>query len=158
MDKKILEANLMRMNRLALLLEEAVQALNSVFPLNVSGFHPDSMDAIDLLLIDGFRIRFSDLQDMLGRTLFKTVAIADEDEAPGEDLSTRERIQLMEKKGIIDAQEWRDIREIRNNFTHEYPDQHEEKAINLNAVWEHVSTLLKVAKNIRDYCGKFLDV
>jgi hypothetical protein len=55
------------------------------------------MDPRDALLLDGFRARFSDLQDMPGRTMFKTIAQLDQDEIPELELTTRERIAPIDK-------------------------------------------------------------
>ena len=68
-----------------------------------------------------------------------------------DELSTRERVVLMEKREIQDAMKWQDSREIRNSFAHDYPDQHREKAENFNAAWEYSNYLLTVTKNIEQY-------
>lgn len=103
------------------------------------------------MLLDGFRARFSDLQDMLGRTMFKTIALLDEDEMSGIEMTTRERIALMEKRGLLDGDRWQDIREVRNSFAHEYPDEDAEKAANLNAAWQHAPVVLSVSHAVAEY-------
>jgi len=151
MDKRIAAINLDRIQRLALGLEQAVDHLQRLFPLQEACFDSTSVSAADLLAIDGFRARFSDMQDMLGRTMFKTVAQLDEDETPGGSMTTRERIVLMEKRGLIDGRQWQDIREVRNNFAHDYPDEPAEKAANLNAAWRYAPVLLTITQLIVDY-------
>ena len=89
--------------KLAGRLEQAVEALETSFPLEPNAFDPDRLDLEVSLALDAFRVRFSDLQDILGRSLFPAIARADEDESPAHVLTTRERIALMEKREIIDA-------------------------------------------------------
>ena len=130
------QARLKAADKLAQRLVQVVDALQETLPLAAETFDPEGLDISVSLALDAFRVRFSDLQDMLGRSLFAAIARADEDETPAQPLTTRERIALMEKRGILDADKWREIREIRNQFAHEYPDDHEEKAANINAAWQ----------------------
>jgi len=150
-DKRIAIVNVTRMERLAQGLEQASNQLGGLFPLQLDTFSPQCMDPQDLLFLDGFRARFSDLQDFLEGTMFKTIARMDEDEMPGREMTTRERLVLMGKRGLINCEQWKDIREVRNNFTHEYPDEDSAKAINLNAVWQYVPALLSVVQFMKDY-------
>lgn len=151
MDRRIAAANLKRTVRLAYQLSLVIERLQTLFPLSAELFANEGICAEDALALDAFRVRFTDLQDMLGRTVFKTIAKLDEDETSGEPLTMRERIMLMEKRGLIDASQWQDIRAVRNDFTHEYPDEHEEKAENFNAAWNYSPILLNIAKSVHRY-------
>ena len=151
MDERIAKANMGRLQRSARGLESAMTQLASLFPLEPECFSPEQMEPRDSLLLDGFRARFSDLHDMLCRSMFKTIARLDEDEMPDVEMTTRERIVLMEKRGLLDIEKWQDIREVRNNFAHEYPDEDAEKAANLNAAWKYAPVLLSVARAVGDY-------
>jgi hypothetical protein len=153
MNKEIFCSNFQRMQRLAALLTSALEELDDrkLLPLNASQFHPNELSPSSSLYLDGFRARYSDLQDMLGTAMFQSIARLDEDESLGQELSTRERVVLMEKRGIIDAIKWQDSREIRNSFAHDYPDQHRQKAENFNAAREYSVYLLAVVKNIEQY-------
>ncbi len=153
MDERIFTANLCRMQRLAERLEQALDQLRQDFPLQTDTFDPALLDPKLALFLDGFRARFADLQDLIGRTLFKSIALMDQDEAPGNELSTRERTVLMEKRGLIDARQWQELREIRNGFAHEYPDAPDEIAANLNAAWAHSKHLIGVAAAITRYAA-----
>lgn len=155
MNHEIFYTNLRRMDKLAGLLTQALEQLEArkLLPQDVTRFDPDQLPPDDSLILDGFRARFADLQDMLGKVMFKSIASMDEDESPGRGLTTRERVVLMEKRGILDTQQWQDVREIRNAFTHDYPDQHREKAEHLNAAWEQSRYLLAVVKQIDAYAA-----
>ncbi len=153
MNKEIFCSNLQRMQKLAATLTSALKELDGrkLLPLDASRFNPDELSPSDSLYLDGFRARFAYLQDMLGTVMFQSIARMDEDESPGRELSTRERVVLMEKREILDAMKWQDSREIRNSFAHDYPDQHRQKAENFNAAREYSNYLLTVTKNIEQY-------
>ena len=153
MNKEIFCSNLQRMQKLAATLASALEELDrrDLLPLDASQFNPGELSPSDSLYLDGFRARFADLQDMLGAVMFQSVARMDEDESPGRELSTRERVVLMEKRQILDAIKWQDSREIRNSFAHDYPDQHRQKAENFNAAREYSDYLLAVTRNIEQY-------
>ena len=135
-------------------LEQAVAALETSLPLDPNVFDPDRLDLEVSLALDAFRVRFSDLQDILGRSLFPAIARADEDETPAHLLTMRERIALMKKRGIIDADKWREIREVRNQFAHEYPDDQEENAANLNVARRLTGELLETNRRVLDYARR----
>lgn len=153
MNKEIFCSNLQRMQKLAATLTSALKELDGrkLLPLDPSRFNPDELSPSDSLYLDGFRARFADLQDMLGTVMFQSITRMDEDESPGRELSTRERVVLMEKREILDAMKWQDSREIRNSFAHDYPDQDRQKAENFNAAREYSNYLLTVTKNIEQY-------
>jgi hypothetical protein len=152
MDTAIVKSNLYRMHKLTHRLEQAEVQLQAFFPIDTAAFNPDALSVEMALFLDGFRARFADLQDMLGNAMFKTIALMDEDENPAREMTTRERTALMEKRGLIEIDQWHRIREVRNGFAHEYPDEHVEKATLLNHAWELVPVLLAVSKAVSDYC------
>ncbi|MCF7970361.1 MAG: hypothetical protein K9L22_04260 [Methylococcaceae bacterium] len=151
MDYDITLSNAKRLRKLVEKLESACLLLSDTMPLVVDKFNPDEFPDMVLLQLDGFRVRFADLQDLLGHVIFPMITRFDEDESAVHPLSTRERQVLMEKKGLIQLDKWKALREIRNNFMHEYPEEHEEKAMLLNKAWESSKELSMIAKNILTY-------
>jgi len=151
MDASIIRINVQRMQKLASRLQQAVERIDNVMPLNPLNFEPDQFDADAMMFLDAFRTRFSDLQDIIGKTMFHVVAVYDQEESPAHRLSMRERINLMEQKGLVGTSEWNELREIRNSFAHEYPDEAEEKAEALNAAWRLSSKLADLTKKIESY-------
>ena len=153
MNKEVFCSNFQRMKKLATALAAALEELDgrNLLPLDAAEFNPDELSSSDSLYLDGFRARFADLQDMLGKVMFQSIARLDEDESPGQPLSARERVVLMEKREILEAMKWQDSREIRNSFAHDYPDQHRQKAENFNAAREYSDYLLTVTKTIEQY-------
>lgn len=151
MNVIIADSALVSLYKLILRLESALSQLSEQMPLDVECFNPDNMDDTFLLQLDGFRARFSDLQDYMGHTIFPMICKLDEDESPAMPLSTRERNVLMERKGIFELTQWQKLREIRNGFAHEYPDEHIEKALLLNAAWQMSERLITIAQSALNY-------
>lgn len=151
MNVIIADSALVSLYKLILRLESALSQLSKQMPLDVECFNPDNMDDTFLLKLDGFRARFSDLQDYMGHTFMPMITKLDEDESAANPLSTRERNVLMERKGIFELTQWQKLREIRNGFAHEYPDEHIEKALLLNAAWQMSERLIAIAQSALNY-------
>lgn len=151
LNQELKLSNILRMRKLSERLIQVYERISSYMPLDILNFDPELLTNDQLMFLDAFRARFSDLQDVLGNTIFYMVMLYDEDESSAIRLSTRERIVLMEKKQLININEWQSIREIRNNFAHEYPDEHKEKAENLNAAWDKTLDLVHTANVIESY-------
>jgi hypothetical protein len=130
-------------------LEQARWVVAPLFPLNAERLV--ALDVQESMLVDAFRARFAELQDYLGQRVFATLARIDEDEDPAHVLSSRERVQLMARKGLLDRRLWQQLRDLRNSFTHEYPDDPAEKVANLNMARSMSPELLAVAEAMAEY-------
>jgi len=71
-------------------------------------------------ILDAYLKRFSSLQDYLGAKIFPTLL-----EVSGIDSSKMSEVLfMMEKEEIIDSLEnWIELRELRNELEHDYPDE-----------------------------------
>lgn len=79
------------------------------------------LNDIDLAILDQFSTRFSKLQDVMGEKLFPAVLGLTKE--PGNLVAFVDKLQRMEKIGAIhSADDWLLLREMRNAFSHEYPD------------------------------------
>ncbi|WP_257285950.1 hypothetical protein [Endozoicomonas sp. SESOKO1] len=64
-------------------------------------------------------------------------------------------LNRIEKRGILDsADQWRQWREIRNAFAHDYPEAEAERVNALNMAWQNTPLLLQVAENVHRYCDQ----
>lgn len=88
MNVIIADSALVSLYKLILRLESALSQLSEQMPLDVECFNPDNMDDTFLLQLDGFRARFSDLQDYMGHTFIPMITKLDEDESAANPLST----------------------------------------------------------------------
>ena len=151
LNQEVKTSNIIRMQKLSERLTQAHEHIKKWMPIDVLSFDPEIISSEQLMFFDAFRARFSDLQDVVGNTMFYMVMLYDEEESSAKRLSTRERLVFMEQKQLLNAEKWQTIREIRNNFAHEYPDEHTEKAENLNAAWYKSVELIEICQKIEHY-------
>jgi len=106
------DKHLLRMN-------SASKKMSLFMPLTVTRYEDLTEDEIEH--IDQFLFRFSKLQDAMGQKLFKSLLVAlDEDinNLPFIDILNKlEKIQILEDINI-----WRELREYRNELSHNYDD------------------------------------
>lgn len=80
----------------------------------------------DRRLLDQFAYRYTRLQDDMGACLFPAIL-----RALGEDVAAMpalDRFARMEQLGLLpSAEEWNTLRQIRNQFAHDYPDTANER-------------------------------
>ena len=90
--------------------------------------------------LDQFVLRYGKLQDAMGARLLPGVLAYLQE--PYEDRPMRDKLNRLEKLGYVEqAEQWQQLRAIRNGFAHEYPDDPEKKAALLNLAREAVSAL-----------------
>jgi hypothetical protein len=141
----LFEHNYSEALRISKRLYSSLQRLNTLFPLTVD-FNNLSEEKIDS--IDAFRIRFADLQDCIGNKLFRSLLTLEEEPSQ----SMLDTLHKMEKRQIIDnLKQWKQLRELRNIFSHDYPEAQEEKAEALNMAYTATPSLLAILKNIHSY-------
>jgi hypothetical protein len=97
--------------------------------------------ASELRILDQMAYRFSKLQDSVGEKMLPLLL-----EFAQEPLSSTatfaEKLQRLEKIGAIpSAEQWRLLREMRNQLAHEYPDLPAIKAAVLNRFLDSVAQL-----------------
>lgn len=136
--------------RTASRLSSSVKRLSDVFPLSAKQL--ENADDVLLDKLDAFRVRFSDLQDIVGNKLFRGILLL-EDEQPGTMIDI---LQKMEKRGLLhDVNAWRIMREIRNTFSHDYPESISEKAEALSQALTASTQLLTILDNIQHYLERY---
>lgn len=92
--------------------------------------------------------RFGKLHDILGAKIFPLIL----DILCENDISMRDRLNKLEKIGIIDdASWWMELREIRNQLTHDYPDSYDLLATHFNRMMPYISRLMIAWQNIKNY-------
>ncbi|MFB6259357.1 MAG: hypothetical protein ABEJ96_02990 [Thiohalorhabdaceae bacterium] len=136
------------MERLARRLRSAVEDLRALFPLDPDGFDADALDAATGLRLDGFRVRFSDLEDMMGRVVLPLAVAVETGGDRVDERPVAECVQLLSDKGLIDAEAWHAVREVRNELAHPEPGAGPERAATLNEAWQHTGMLLDAAGHL----------
>lgn len=97
----------------------------------------------DRRLLDQFAYRYTRLQDDMGAKLVPAVLKAlGEDVTP---MSALDRLARLEQLGWLDsADEWQTLRQIRNQFAHDYPDNAPERFERLQAAMGAAAQLMSV--------------
>ena len=105
----------------------------------------------EIEIIDLFIFRFIKLQDTIGGRLFKQILEANDIDT--DTLSNIDIVNSIEKYEIIgNKDEWVELREIRNFFTHEYPDENVDLLINqLNTAFNKTEKLFTIYNNAVNY-------
>lgn len=130
-------------------LEDYKSELNMLYGLPLNEKDVENIDNDKRLreLIDLIIFNFSKIQSLLGEKVFREVAEVML-------LEYRDFLDLLsklEKNGILSVYEWKKLRVIRNNFSHEYPEEIEEITANINEAIENIEILKKVINNIKKY-------
>lgn len=122
--------------------------LRPIFPL-AEGVTAEWSDE-DHLRVQAFLRMFEQLQDLLGRSLFRgTLTLADE--AVGA-LSARNVAQRMEKLGAIEsADRWSELVAIRNALIHGYAAAPGQQVGLANRAWAAAEDLLATRASVADY-------
>ena len=109
-------------------LERALEHCKELIPLTSAKL--SSINEQNIAFLDMATTRFGKLQDVMGARIFPLILeILEEDGA----ISFRDKLNRLEKLGFIDnANWWSDLRNIRNELTHEYPDNYRLLADSLN--------------------------
>ena len=96
---------------------------------------------MDLAIFDQFIARFSKLQDVMGAKLLPAVIELTHEE--GELSTFIDKLNRLEKIGAIKSvDQWLKLREMRNQFSHDYPDDPEIQASLLNKSFDMAEQLL----------------
>jgi len=90
--------------------------------------------------VDQFILRFTKLQDTMGSRLFPAILHYLTEQF--EERPMLDKLNRLEKLGFIDnVEKWQVVRNIRNKFAHDYPDDPDKNAAQLNFAFESVSDL-----------------
>jgi hypothetical protein len=152
MNEKIIET-LKICERHANRLQWAMAQLQCHLPFTETTIN--QLSDLDLAILDQFSTRFGKLQDLMGAKLFP--AVLDLTKEQGELKAFIDKLYRLEKIGAIDsANEWLLMREVRNSFSHDYPDDLELQAMMLNKSYELATQLLTVLSGIKLFISRYI--
>jgi len=104
-------------------------SLNPILP--ITGERLEQMTDAQVQSLDQFILRFTKLQDAIGSRLFP--AILQYLQEPYEERPMLDKLNRLEKLGYIQSAEaWQYLRNTRNKFANEYPDDQERNAALIN--------------------------
>ena len=135
-------------------MEGAMQMMSDRLPLT-----PNKLSALsdmDLAILDQFSTRFSKLQDAMGDKLFP--AVLELTKELSELLTFVDKLNRLEKIGAIEsAEQWLLLREMRNQFSHDYPDDPEIQAAILNKAFELAKNLLSIFGKVKVFAAPYAE-
>ena len=127
----------------------------------LGGIHFDEktvqhIDSQQRRLLDQLAYRFSKLQDSMGVKLLPMLLDLAEEPLPQE-TPFAEKLQRLERLGALESVErWRQLREIRNQISHDYEDAPAIKAAVLNKFITEVGSLLDMWKKAEEFTVQYM--
>lgn len=126
-------------------------ALHDLQPRNLQTMeilHPSKEDR---RLLDQFAYRYIRLQDDMGARLLPAILRAQEEDIAN--MATIDRLHRLEQLGWIpSAEHWSELRRIRNEFTHDYPNTHEERFARFQLAIQSAIQVLQIFEQIAQKC------
>jgi hypothetical protein len=133
----------------------AMSQLAYKFPLSAEAIR--ILSDTELAVLDQFSARFAKLQDAMGAKLFP--AILELTKEQGYYPAFLDKLNRLEKIGAIaSADKWLILREMRNEFSHDYPDDPELQAATLNKAYNLASDLLGVLNEVEAFASHYEQV
>ena len=115
-----------------------------VTPERMAAFTDEQFGFSELLIS-----RFGKLQDVIGSKIFPL--LLEMSNQGRENLSFLDTLHRLEKLGLLpDAKEWIDMRELRNQLTHDYPNNPDLMADNLNKVFKAGKNLVRYWHGLKE--------
>jgi len=115
----------------------------------------DDLSIDDKDKLDAFRVRYTDLQDCLGAKIFRGILVL-EQEKTGSQLDV---LNKTAKRHIITSFDaWKSLCDIRNIFSHEYPESDDERREALYEAYQSSPELLSVVDKVRTYAADILGI
>lgn len=152
MTQEAFEGTLDICERHAERLRWAMNTLGDRFPLSPQDLA--KLSDIDLAVIDQFIMRFSKLQDAIGAKLLPGVLELTKE--PGDFPTFIDKLNRLEKIGALpSASQWLQLREMRNQFSHEYPDDPDIQASLLNKAFGLAGLLLDSFEHIKRFSAPY---
>jgi hypothetical protein len=112
-------------------LDFAYSKIKHLFPITEDLYY--SLMDEDMAYIDQYIFRFAKYQDLIGGKLFKQILVTEGEEV--ENMSFRDIFNRSEKIGIAENwEQWFELRQLRNEISHDYPVISEEAINSLNKI------------------------
>mgnify|MGYP006436848765 FL=1 len=135
------DKHILRMN-------SAYKKIVASLPLDAESYTKLNEDEVEH--IDQYLFRFAKLQDAIGKRFFKVIFVSLEEDI--EDISFIDLLNRLEKLNILDsAEQWLELRKIRNVLSHTYEDEPEEMSIAINDIFNKKEAIEKIYKQLIAY-------
>lgn len=129
-------------------INSAYRNIAAILPLDKDKYINLSDDEVGH--IDQYLFRFAKLQDAIGKRFFKAILLSIEEDL--EDISFIDLLNRLEKLNILEsAEQWLELRKIRNVLSHTYEDEPEEMSIAINDIFDKKQTIEKIYQKLVCY-------
>lgn len=129
-------------------LDFAYSKIRHVFPITEELYY--SLKDDDMAYIDQYIFRFAKYQDLIGSKLFKQILLTEGEDV--ENMSFKDIFNRSEKIGIAqDWEQWFELRQIRNEISHDYPVISVEAVTALNRIILSLGYLKDIHLKCIDY-------
>ncbi len=130
----------------------AKTTLTPKFPLTETSMQ--QLSDTEIAILDQFTTRFAKLQDAMGAKLFP--AVLELTKEPGNLAAFLDKLNRLEKiGGIPSATQWLMLREMRNEFSHNYPDNPVLQAAMLNRAFLLADELLAILIHVEKFAAQY---
>ena len=130
-------------------------ALKDMEPLDRVLEHYSQLSKADRRLLDQFAYRYTRLQDDMGARLMPAILKVLGEEVSA--MSAIDRFARLEQLGWLpSADTWAELRQVRNQFTHDYPDDAAERLERLQAASSAARQLLVIMERFAERIRKLL--
>lgn len=133
---------------------ESYEDLKECMPLSADSYA--KLDKKYVQAIDQYLFRFSKLQDTIGNKVFKTIMSIYEDniqEIPFIDLLNK----LEKMEFLTSSKEWTNLRQMRNDISHQYEDEPESMSKSINIIVAHKDVLIRIYIKIKNKYKKDIE-
>ena len=136
-------------------LQWAMTSLSKHFPLTVERL--GALNDMDIAVLDQFSTRFAKLRDSMGAKLFP--ALLELTKEQGDLGAFLDKLYRLEKIGAIpSSEEWLLLREVRDEFAHDYPEDPAIQAAMLNRAYGLAGSLLSTLDHVERFAARYLAV
>lgn len=130
----------------------AKHELDPVFPLAAKQLLV--LDDAHVAIMDQFVGRFAKLQDAMGAKLLPLVLELTKEQ--GDLDAYLDKLNRLEKIGALPSvDEWLELREMRNAFAHDYPEDSELQAAVLNRAFVAADKLVAILQHVRKFAARY---
>ena len=127
----------------------ALQEAMARCPSHLSVEHLTTRNPELIAALDQFAYRFTKLQDVMSVQLFRRFAL-DVLHEPVESMPVIDILNLLERyRYLPSVMRWQEIREIRNQISHEYTLEHDELIITLDIAFAMVSEMATIVSTLK---------
>lgn len=142
---ELLARKLEHLRRMRTYLTYSHDHVTQMTPVNWSQLTPEQHETLA-----AFRVRFSDFQEQLGKTMR---AVVIEEEQAAEPFTAV--LLYMEKLAIIDSKDrWKEMRELRNAINHEYEEDSARLAEFFDELARATPQLFVWQENLEHFCSE----